>query len=147
MLAAYAVVGLLQITVWNPLAAMPGMTLEEIHAAAAGANEPLEPTGVIIWAAVGPLLAVLVLIVVLRRPDARPLNVIIPHLLLVVMGTPSYWSASFTHGMSLADTFGISGGDHAPWGKVLYAVSALALIAFVVIIVVRGRRPRDVPLL
>ena len=32
-------------------------------------------------------------------------------------------------GMALADSFGISGGDHAPWALPLYIASALALVA------------------
>lgn len=34
--------------------------------------------------------------------------------------------------MSLADTYGISGGDHSPWGAVLYGVSLLSLMAVTV---------------
>lgn len=38
-------------------------------------------------------------------------------------------------GMALADSFGISGGDHAPWALPLYIASALALVALVTLAV------------
>jgi hypothetical protein len=41
--------------------------------------------------------------------------------------------AAFPAGMGIADAFGISGGDHAPWGAVLYTVSALAFLALLVL--------------
>jgi hypothetical protein len=42
--------------------------------------------------------------------------------------------------MSLADTYFISGGDHTPWGAVLYLVSGIAGIALVLLTVVSGLR-------
>ena len=47
--------------------------------------------------------------------------------------------ASFPAGMGLADAFAISGGDHAPWGAVLYSVSAVAFLALAVVAVRRLR--------
>jgi hypothetical protein len=36
---------------------------------------------------------------------------------------------AFTGGMGIADAFATSGGDHAPWGGMLYLASGLALLA------------------
>lgn len=68
-------------------------------------------------------------------------------LLILVLGAPSHWFASFPAGMGIADTYVTFGADHAPWGMVLYAVSAAALVALIVFLVVGGlaawvRRPR-----
>jgi hypothetical protein len=60
---------------------------------------------------------------------------------MIVLGTPAYFFASFGPGMSLADTYPISGGDHSPWARPLYAASALALLALVGVVVGGLRRP------
>ena len=49
-------------------------------------------------------------------------------LALLVLGAPAYVVASFPAGMSLADTYGISGGDHSPWASPLFATSLAALL-------------------
>lgn len=41
--------------------------------------------------------------------------------------------ASFGPGMALADTFLISGGNHSLWYLPLYAVSALAFVAVIIV--------------
>lgn len=47
VVAAYALAGALQVLVWNPLAAVPGATLEEIHSKLAQANESLRPRRIV----------------------------------------------------------------------------------------------------
>jgi hypothetical protein len=59
-----------------------------------------------------------------------------------VFAAPGHIVAAFAPGMSLADTFMISGGDHAPWGMALYLVSAAALLALIVLIVRAARAPK-----
>ncbi|WP_299169503.1 hypothetical protein [uncultured Arthrobacter sp.] len=126
--AAYAWAGAMQILVWNPMAAVPGMTLDEIKAAMLAANEPLAEAHVYVWAAIGFSLALAVGIYgVLKVPD-RPWTIARWFLVILVLGTPTYFFASFNPGMSIADAFATSGGDHAPWSRILYGISLLALI-------------------
>lgn len=143
LVVGYAVAGALQVLVWNPLAAVPGATLAEIHALMDRANESLAAPAVLIWAATGILLAAAVLIAGLKHSISGRAAAGL-YLVLLVLAAPSHWMASFPAGMGLADAFAISGGDHAPWGKVLYAVSALSLVAVFVVIVRRNRTP-DAP--
>lgn len=69
--AGYAVVGALQILVWNPLAAVPGATLGEIHAQLEQANETLVAPLVLAWAVIGTALAAAVLRAAMKRSIIR----------------------------------------------------------------------------
>lgn len=129
IVAGYAAGGALQVLVWNPLAAVPGATLAEIHAGLARENESLAAPAVLTWAVIGVILAALVLAGAVVRRTSHVRNVVLLDLLLLVLAAPAHWFAAFPAGMGLADAFAISGGDHAPWGKVLYLVSAVALAA------------------
>lgn len=133
LLAGYAAVGILQVLVWNPLAAVPGATLDEIRADMERANETLGAPLVLTWAVAGALLAAAVVVATLLRPTTVK-NAIVLDLLLLVLAAPSHWIASFPAGMGIADAFGLSGEDHAPWGRVLYATSAVALVALVLVL-------------
>ncbi|WP_174722209.1 hypothetical protein [Cryobacterium lyxosi] len=137
--ALYALVGVLQILVWNPLAAVPGATLAQIRANMTLANEPLVANGVVIWAAIGMVLAAVVLVVTIVRHTSAVLPVAAAYLVLLVFAAPGHFFVAFGPGMSIADTFMISGGDHAPWGVVLYLVSAAALLALIVLIIGAAR--------
>lgn len=146
LIACYAVVGALQILVWNPLAAVPGSTLTEIRAQLAGVNESTGTALVVVWAATGILLGAGVLVAALRRNISAVGATRLP-LAIIVLGAPSMMIASFPAGMGLADTFGISGGDHAPWGALLYLVSAVALILLAFVLVrARPKPPRVSPM-
>ncbi|WP_069386496.1 hypothetical protein [Cellulosimicrobium cellulans] len=135
----YALVGALQTLVWNPLAAVPGATLGEIHAELAQADESLSAPLVLGWALVGTLLAAAVLRAAWQGSVVRVLEVVVLDLLILVAAVPSHWFASFPAGMGIADAFGTTGAQHAPWGMVLYAVSAVALLVLVAGLLVRGR--------
>lgn len=129
--AAFAWIGAMQILVWNPVAAVPGMGIEEIKAAMSAANEPLRETSVYVWAVAGPLMALAVGIYgTLKVPDL-PWTIARWFLVILVLGTPSYFFASFNPGMSIADAFATSGGDHAPWSRILYGISLLAVTTLV----------------
>lgn len=134
----YAVAGVFQILVWNPLAAVPGATLDEIHAVMERANESLSAPVVLVWAATGTLLAAAVLIATLKQSISIKVTTVL-YLLLLALGAPSHMMASFPAGMGIADAFATSGGDHAPWGVMLYIVSALAFLALPVVAVSRNR--------
>lgn len=142
LLAGYAAVGILQVLVWNPLAAVPGATLDEIRADMERANETLGAPLVLTWAVAGALLAAAVVVATLLRPTTVK-NAIVLDLLLLVLAAPSHWIASFPAGMGIADAFGLSGEDHAPWGRVLYATSAVALVALALVLA-WTRRPATV---
>ena len=140
LVVGYAVAGALQALVWNPLAAVPGATLAEIHTAMDQANESLAAPTVLVWAAIGTSLTAAVLIAALKHSISGKTTAAL-NLLLLVLAAPSHWMASFAAGMGLADAFGISGGDYAPWGKVLYIVSAMSLVALLAVVVRRDRTP------
>ncbi|MDT3330637.1 hypothetical protein Q9S78_08125 [Microbacterium sp. KSW-18] len=130
--AAYAVVLVLQICVWNPLAAVPGSSLAEIGSQAATRGESVFTPAPWVFAAIGVALAVAVLVlsVVARRTSTA--GVAAGYLALIAAGAPAYFVASFGPGMALADAFGISGGDHAPGGSVLMVASGTAAVVIAV---------------
>jgi hypothetical protein len=138
VVASYAVVGALQILVWNPQAAVPGATLDEIHAQLEQANETLAAPLVLAWAVIGTALAAAVLLAAMKRSITRVRGVVVLDLLILVLAAPSHWFASFPAGMGIADAYATRGADHAPWGMVLYAVSAAALVGLVAFLVVAG---------
>ncbi|MDP9983722.1 hypothetical protein J2W14_003145 [Pseudarthrobacter oxydans] len=130
-LAAYSIAGAFQTLVWNPLAAVPGATLGEIYAALDDADESLGAPRVIAWSVVGVALAAVALIAAILAKAPRASCVIAGYLALIVLAAPSHWFVAFTGGMGIADAFATSGGDHAPWGGLLYTASGLALLALV----------------
>lgn len=136
VVVGYAVVGALQILAWNPLAAVPGATLGEIHARLEQMNETLAAPLVLAWAVIGTALAAAVLFAAVKGSIPRARGVVVLDLLILVLAAPSHWFASFPAGMGIADAYGTTGGDHAPWGMVLYAMSAAALVALIVFLVV-----------
>ena len=127
VVAAYAALGALQILVLNPLAAAPGLSLDEIQLALGAAGESASPVPVIVFVGLGLLLAGAVGAYSIAAPKASAVRVTALMLLIIAFGAPAYFAASFSMGMSLADTFLISGGDHSHWSILLYATSATAL--------------------
>lgn len=141
-MAGYAVIGTLHVLVWNPMAAVPGATLEEIHVVLGRIDASLAAPVVIAWATIGMLLAAAVLTGALWR-SASVKTIVTLDLLLLVLGGPTHLVASFPAGLAIADTFATTGWDHAPWGWALYVVSAMALVA--VAVVARRKRGTTVP--
>ena len=128
LVVAYAVVGSLQVLVWNPLAAVPGATLSKIHVELDRVGQSFSPAPVILWAVLG-VAAAASLAVSALRPDGFALShLAFGYSLLLVGGAPSFFFVAFSPGMQLADGFGISGGDHSPWARPLYLTSFLAMI-------------------
>jgi len=140
-IAAYAATAALQILVWNPLAAVPGASLEEIHLGLARANESIPAATVVTCALIGTALGVTVVLAAATRRISKLRTVVLLDLLILGLGAPSYFWVSFPAGMALADAFAISGGDYAPWGGLLYLVSAAALTTALAVAVMT-RRPR-----
>lgn len=137
--AAYGLTAALQILVWNPLAAVPGATLDEIHEGLARRNESISLVAVLTWSSIGTLLALVVVLLTATRVVSRLRTVLILQLLILVLGAPIYFFASFSAGMALADAFFISGGDYTPWGGLLGLVSAAALIGTLLLLIFRGK--------
>lgn len=125
----YALLAVMQILWLNPLAAAPGMQLDKIWEDVAVANESMHVPVVLGIMAIGPLVAMLVLVTAALRPKTIPLVIAVVYLLILIHGAIAYFWASFGPGMSLADTYGISGGDHSPWAIPLYLTSAAALMS------------------
>ena len=144
VIAAYAVVGAMQILVWNPLAAVPGKSLQQIEAEMVAVGESLGEPVVYGFVVIGIGLALAVLGAALLGRIKRVKTVLILGLVLLTLGAPAYWLASFTAGMSIADTFATHGGDHAPWGGVLLKFSLGALLALLPAALL-GRRRRLSP--
>ena len=138
---AYAALAAVQIFVLNPLAAAPGLSLDEIRFEMLGAGESLMPVQASVILGVGVALAVMLAVVAVRT-GAHPLVPAMGFLALLMLGAIGYFAASFGAGMALADTFGISGADYSPWARPLYAVSALSAVALVAVGVVAGVRRR-----
>ena len=128
---AYALLAAVQILVWNPQAAVPGVGLDQIYADVAATGESMAAGMVIAFLTVGPLLAIALLVGAWRRPEGRASVVGVPFLVLLALGAPAYFWANFGPGMALADTFFVSGGDHSAWSAPLYVTSGLAVLALV----------------
>lgn len=127
----YAIWAAVHILVVNPLAAVPGWELDEIYGAMADAGEDFSVAWVLGFLVFGVLLAVAAAWVCIAT-KAPPIVAASGPLALLVLGAPAYFIASFGPGMSLADTFGISGGSHSPGNLPLYATSALAAVAIII---------------
>lgn len=138
-LVAYSIAGAFQTLVWNPLAAAPGATLGEIHRAMNEAGESLGAPRVFAWCAVGVALAAAGMIGTVRADTPRTGQVASIYLAFLVLAAPAHMFVAFTGGMGLADTFATSGGDHAPWGALLYLASGTALVALAGIAVWRTK--------
>ncbi len=138
-ITAYALCAALQILVWNPLSAVPGATLNEIHEGLARRNESISLAAVVTWSSIGSVLGALVVLLTARRVISRMRTVAILQLLILVLGAPMYFFASFSPGMALADAFFISGGDYSPWGRLLYLVSGTALTGMLIVMIFRGK--------
>lgn len=136
---AYAALAAVQILVLNPLAAAPGLSLEQIRTEMTSANEDPAPVRSVVILGVGVVLAVGVAVVsiVARAPAVVPA---MAFLALLMFGAVGYFVASFSSGMALADTFGISGADSSPWARPLYAVSVLAALSIIVVGIAAARR-------
>lgn len=113
------------------MTAVPGMSLQEIKTAISTANEPLVEAPVYVWALAGLIIALTFGVLSLVKFPDLPWAVTRIFLILIILGMPTYFFASFNPGMSIADAFATSGGDHAPWSMTLYGMSLLSLALLV----------------
>lgn len=133
---AYAALAALQILVLNPLAGVPGASLEEIYRDLAAAGEPVLLAPVLLIIAGGPLLAMAMLAMTLAQRRLPWLTTTFAYLALLALGSPAYFIASLGPGAALADTYGISGADSAIWGIPLHGASGAALFGFLVLVAI-----------
>ncbi len=136
----YGLLAALQIAVLNPRAAVPGKELDQIYADAAAAGQPMGAGW--LFMAVGPVIAVAIMLWAWRQVELEPSRIALTYLALVAFGAPAYFFASFGPGMALADTYMISGGDYSPWVMPLYVASGLAVIVLAVQLVWHRARRR-----
>lgn len=138
---AYAVFAAVQIQVLNPLATMPGYTLQEIHAAVVQ-RESADTMGwglMSVALVIGPVIGLIVAALGVRG-QLHAGTVLMIMLGLLSLGSPGYLVASFPAGMTLADTFMVGGADHAPWAIILHAVSTLSILALAGLSIARAAR-------
>lgn len=145
LVLGYAALALIQILYLNPLAAAPGRTLAEIHRDLAAANEDLGAPVAFVIMGVGPILAFVILGLMLARRITNPWATALIYLAVLTVGPAAYFVASFGAGMSLADTYGISGADYSPWAGPLYFVSLAAAVSLVAAAIVGTKRGRFAP--
>ncbi|WP_341952486.1 hypothetical protein [Salinibacterium sp. TMP30] len=131
---ATVAVGTLHIVVWNPIAAMPGLDLDAIYGQMAAAGESPSAILIWLWAAFWTFTAVAFGVACLvpqigARMSARTLAT--AGLTVVGLTLAFHWVAGFNMGMSLADTFAISGGDAAISGPALSILGQLCLVTIV----------------
>ena len=145
VVALYATVMAMQALVLDPLAAMPGLTLDQIHA---GVRETGGRVGwniaiVIIMAAFGVGLAVVAGVLGLWK-RVPPLTVVSILLGIVTLGAVATFYSGFALRMDVADAYGISGRDYTVWPGVLYITSLVALIALIPVLVIIRLRSKSV---
>lgn len=133
--------GVLHIYVWNPLAKMPGLRLDEINSAMSAAGEAPLDGFIMGWAVFWGAAAVTLPILCGIRGIAgffSARRIVVVGLLVVGATASFHWFAGFNMGMSLADTFMTSGGDAALSGPVIAIVGQTALVAALLV----GLAPR-----
>ena len=144
VVAAYAALLAVDALVLDPLAAVPGTSLERIHARldAAGMSVAADVRGVVVVASIGVVLALTASIVGLAA--RLPATVVaVMHLGVLAAGALATFQSGFWLGMDVADTFGTDGGAHTIWAGVRYLTSLAALLAIPVVLVVTAVRTRN----
>jgi hypothetical protein len=127
--------------VLDPLGAVPDTSLGAIHAhlERQGFDVPGDVVGVLVIAAIGPALAIVVAAVTLWKQVE--LHFVVAWLLgIVAAGAVPFFAAGFQLGMDVADAYGVDGGAHTVWAGVLYVTSLVALVAIPVVLVFGARR-------
>ncbi|GAA4668141.1 hypothetical protein GCM10025780_08380 [Frondihabitans cladoniiphilus] len=142
--AAYSSLMTLQALVLDPLAAVPGRSLRQIHAhlLASGMNVTSDNVSVIVSASIGVALSVTVAAVAINRRLSSVLMAVL-FLSIVALGALVTFGSGFALGMDIADSYGGGGGSHTVWAPVLYGTSFLAFLALVAVLAVRLLRGRS----
>lgn len=125
-------VGILHVSVWNPAALLPGLSVAEIHGRL-DMDGPTIGTIMIGWSLIWGLLALSfpVFCWFARTPVvATTRRVVLAGLLLVAMAGYGQTILGFAMGRGLGETFELAaGGDAAPGGAIIVFVAQLAVVA------------------
>lgn len=127
---AYAGLMALQALVLDPLAAVPGRTLRQIHMhlSTQGFDVAGDIRSVLMAAAIGVALAVVVAVLsIVLRLKLKLIAVLV--LAVLAAGAPVTFGTGFALGMDVADAYGVGGESHTVWAGVLYISSLAALVA------------------
>lgn len=139
---ATCAVGILHVAVWNPLARVPGLTLDEIYAGLAAAGEATGTRVTLIaWAVLVGLAALTFPVLALAWRSVTTRRLVALGFLLLAATTAIGFVAAFGMGMGLADTFATSGGDAAATGPLLSLLGQGSLVAAVLVAFVRPPAP------
>ncbi|MET3635752.1 hypothetical protein [Curtobacterium oceanosedimentum] len=144
VVAAYAALLAVNALVLDPLAAVPGATLPQIHERieAAGMSVAGDVRGVVVVASIGVALAIAAAVVGLAA--RLPATVVaVMHLGVLAAGALATFQSGFWLGMDVADTFPTGGGAHTIWAGVLYLTSLAAFVAIPVVLAVTAVRTRN----
>ncbi|KQS10163.1 hypothetical protein DEJ13_16070 [Curtobacterium sp. MCLR17_007] len=135
VVTAYATLLALDGLVFDPLAAVPGATLGQIHhrVEAIGMDVGQDVVGVLVTAGVGVTLAAFFAVVAIRGRMPVPVAAVC-HLALLTFGAVAVFQSGFFLGMDVADAYGVSGGSHSAFSGVLYGTSLAALVAIPVVL-------------
>jgi hypothetical protein len=127
--------GVMHILVWDPLAKVPGLPLDQIYERMRAADEgDLASMFVAQWAMFWGIFSLAYLLVYLLPVTAGFLSkrgMTALGLLMVGFTSLGSWLAGFNMGMSLADTFMIGGGSRAPSGPLILLIGAISIVAAV----------------
>ncbi|WP_420368965.1 hypothetical protein [Curtobacterium sp. L1-20] len=148
VVAAYAALLAVNALVLDPLAAVPGQSLEQIYARVDVGNDVTQDViGVVVVASIGVVLALTAAVVGLAA--RLPASVIaVLHLGVLAAGAVATFQSGFWLGMDVADSWPTDGGAHTIWAGVLYVTSLAALVAipgvlFVTMVRTLGRQRRQ----
>jgi hypothetical protein len=134
--------GAAHLLLWNPLAKVPGLTIDEIYSEMAQRGEGTGVDMIVAWAAFWALASIALAVLGSLARTASLLTfrrVVVLGLLLCGMTIFFQWWAGFAIGMSLADAFSTSGGDSAPSGPILSIIGQLSIVAAVFVALVPPR--------
>lgn len=123
--------GILQITVWNPQAKLPGMTIDEIYAGLAAAGETPSLVILLTWTVFWSLAAIALPVTVALAPRGAfgTRRALVAGLLIAGGALTTQWLAGFSMGMSIADAFATSGGDASITGALMTILGQVLLVA------------------
>jgi|GEM_PF-3489584 len=139
---AVVALGALHLLVWNPLAAVPELSLAQIYGILVERYGVIDG-GPFVWAFGATLATVAGSIVAIqgsRRGVVTTHDVVTVGLLLIHATTFFLWWAGFALGLNLADAFATVGGDVSSVGSLLALVGASCLSA--AILLQLGRAPQ-----
>jgi hypothetical protein len=135
--------GTAHLLLWNPLAKVPGLTIDEIYFEMAQRGEGTGGNLIVAWVAFWALASIALAVLGSLERTASVLTsrrLIVLGLLLCGMTIFFHWWAGFAIGMSLADTFSTSGGDSALSGPILSVIGQLSIVSALFVALIPPRR-------